>query len=41
MLWRASVSAAYTCERAGAESADARTLAAAVERADRLAAPPP
>lgn len=41
LLWRASVSAAYTCERPGAESADARTLATAVERAGRPATPPP
>jgi fructokinase len=33
LLERASVSAAYTCERAGAESPDARTLEALVQRA--------
>lgn len=37
LLERASASAAYTCGRAGAESADARTLADAVERAYRAA----
>jgi fructokinase len=33
LLERASVSAAFTCERAGAESADARSLEEAVQRA--------
>jgi fructokinase len=37
LLERASASAAYTCGRAGAESADFRTLADAVERAYRAA----
>ncbi len=37
LLERACVSAAYTCSRAGAESADARTLRDAVERARRAA----
>jgi fructokinase len=35
LLERASVSAAYTCERAGAESPDARTLQELVRRAAR------
>jgi fructokinase len=35
LLERASVSAAFTCERAGAESADARSLEQAVQRALR------
>jgi fructokinase len=35
LLERASVSAAFTCERAGAESADARSLDEAVKRAQR------
>jgi fructokinase len=33
LLWRASVSAAYTCGRPGAESADAAALAAALASA--------
>lgn len=45
LLERACVSAAFTCGRAGAESADARTLADAVRRAQRkqrgLASPAP
>jgi fructokinase len=40
LLERACVSAAYTCSRAGAESADARTLRDAVERAHRAARRP-
>jgi len=35
LIERACVSAAYTCERAGAESADARSLFEAVQRAHR------
>jgi fructokinase len=41
LLWRASVSAAYTCERPGAESADAPALAAALGRAGRVPASSP
>jgi fructokinase len=40
LLERACVSAAFTCSRAGAESADARTLRDAVERAHRAARRP-
>ena len=39
LLERVSVSAALTCERAGAQSPDARTLDAAM--ADELRSPPP
>ena len=35
LLERACVSAAYTCERAGAQSADARSLFEAVQRVHR------
>jgi fructokinase len=41
LLWRASVSAAYTCERPGAESADAPALAAALARAGPAPVPGP
>jgi fructokinase len=41
LLERASVSAAWTCARAGAESADAATLADALRRARRGLASPP